>query len=180
MKEVWKDIKGYEGLYQVSNKGNVKSLNYHKEGYEKTLKPKKHNKGYLQIQLMGKENRTFTIHRLVAEAFLPNPNNYPCINHKDENKQNNSLDNLEWCDNSYNAKYSIKLHPERIKNRKYTSKKSKLNYKVNQFDNEGNLIKTWNNSRTIFLETGMSDWAISECCKGNRKSAYGFNWQYAN
>lgn len=174
--EIWKDIAGYEGYYKVSNLGRVKSLNYRNKGYEQILKPKKHNKGYLQIQLMGNGNKTFTIHRLVANAFLENPNNYPCVNHKDENKLNNHVDNLEWCDMKYNANYSISLHPNR--NAKRHGRLCER--KINQYDKQGKLIKTWENSRNIFLETGMSNWSISECCRGNRKTAYGFIWRYAN
>ena len=180
--EIWKDIKGFEGLYQISDLGNVKSLNYKRTKTEKILIPKKHNKGYLQVQLKNKDtNKTFTIHRLVAETFIPNPNNYPCVNHKDENKQNNNVGNLEWVTYKGNNDYSKLLHPERyrqkIENEKY---KRRLNNKVNQFDLKGNLIRVWDNSRTIFVETGMSDWSISECCRGNRKTAYGYIWQYAN
>lgn len=103
MKEVWKDIKGYEGLYQVSNLGNVKSLKFNKE---KILIPL-FDKNYLFIQLWknGKYKR-YKVHRLVAEAFIPNTNEYSCVNHKDENKQNNCVDNLEWCTNQYNIEYS--------------------------------------------------------------------------
>lgn len=184
MKEIWKDIEGYDGTFQVSNLGRVKTFNYQHRGIERVLKPKKHNKGYLQIQLQkGDKNKTFTIHRLVAKAFIPNPNNLELINHKDENKQNNCVDNLEWCDRSYNARYSMLRHPERISHRHYKSGRKvecRLNFKIHQFDMDGNFIREWENSRTIFKETGMSDWAISEVCRGNRHKAYGFIWRYAN
>lgn len=173
MEEIWKDIEGYGGTFQVSNLGRVKTLNYQHRGIERVLKPKKHNKGYLQIQLIkGDINKTFTIHRLVAEAFIPNPNNLPYVNHKDEDKTNNNADNLEWCDSKYNVRYSMNLHPERKLNR--------LDMQIDQFDSKGNFVMRWKNSRTIFLETGMSDWAISEVCRGNRHKAYGFIWRYAN
>lgn len=186
MEEVWKDIKGYEGFYMISNQGRVKSLNYMNKEYEQVLKPKKHNKGYLQVQLKKGGDKTFTIHRLVAQTFLPNPLNLPFVNHKDENRQNNCVENLEWCDCSYNTKYSLKLHPERCgsgtrKARSSTNNITKLSVlRVNQYDLNGNYIKTWDNARTIFRETKMSDWAISECCRDKRKSAYGYIWQYAN
>lgn len=178
MKEIWKDIQGYEGFYMVSNKGRVKSLNYKNSGHEQILKPKKHNFGYLQVQLNSVENKTFTIHRLVAQAFIPNPLNLPLVNHKDENKQNNCVENLEWCDNSYNVRYSLGLH---IRNGCGKRREGKLyQLKVNQYDLNGNYIKTWDNARSVFIETKMSDWCISECCRGNRKKAYGYTWQYAN
>lgn len=180
--EIWKDIEGYGGTFQVSNLGRVKTFNYRNSGKEKVLKPKKHNKGYLQVQLMkGEQNKMFTIHRLVAQAFLPNPQNLPCVNHKDEDKTNNNVENLEWCDRSYNVRYSMDLHPERIANRKNSPRYGKrMGLKVNQYNKNGELIKTWDNSRTIQNQTGMSDWSIAECCRGKRHTAYGYIWQYAD
>lgn len=106
MKEIWKDIEGYEGCYQVSNFGNVKSLNYMHTGKEQILKLKTKKSGYLQVNLCkdGKI-KTYTIHRLVAKAFVENPDNLPQVNHIDEDKTNNRFDNLEWCDQKYNNNY---------------------------------------------------------------------------
>ena len=107
MEEIWKDISGYEGLYQVSNFGNVKSLNWRRTGKPKNLYLKAHNRGYLQVELAKNGvKKSFMVHRLVAEAFIKNPNGFPVINHKDEDKANNSVENLEWCDNRYNKTYS--------------------------------------------------------------------------
>ena len=115
MKEIWKDIKGYEGRYQISNLGNVKSLSYTKETYqrgykqvmmykEKLLKP--NNETYKMVALSKNGTTTHKlVHRLVAEAFIPNPNSYSYVNHKDENKHNNCADNLEWCTAKYNTNY---------------------------------------------------------------------------
>lgn len=103
-REIWASIKGFEGLYEISNYGNVRSLKYGKIKY---LKPAKNNKGYYQVQLWKNGIlKNFKIHRLVANAFIENPNNYPQINHKDENKTNNKVENLEWCDNRYNKRFS--------------------------------------------------------------------------
>ena len=111
--EIWKDIPGYEGLYQVSNTGKVKSLNYMKTRKEKILKPRKEGKGYLKITLSKEgEKKDFKIHRLVASVFIPNPNNLPQINHIDECKTNNNVENLEWCDNRYNSNYGT--HTQRM------------------------------------------------------------------
>lgn len=103
MKEIWKDCKGYEGKYQVSNLGRVWSI-----GSQKYLKGSYDKDGYIQVYLTAKNGKTKIekIHRLVALAFLDNPNNYPQVNHKDKNKQNNCVDNLEWCDIKYNNTYS--------------------------------------------------------------------------
>lgn len=115
--EVWKDVKDYEGLYQVSNLGNVKSLeryahtsntryNKHRLLRERILKPGKNKDGYSVVVLRKDcKGKSYYIHRLVAEAFLPNPHNLPEINHKDENKENNHVDNLEWCTHIYNGNY---------------------------------------------------------------------------
>ena len=107
MKEIWKDIKGYEGKYQISNKGNIRSLNYRRTGKTKILQPGKDKDGYLLIGLRkdGKK-KTYKIHRLVAEAFLENPNKKPQINHIDGNKQNNHISNHEWTTNKENMAHS--------------------------------------------------------------------------
>ena len=104
--EEWKDIKGYEGIYQISNKGRVKTLGNNKTKKEK-IRDGKIDRGYKRISLCknGKEKK-YSIHRLVAEAFLPNPDNLPVVNHKDENKLNNNVENLEWCTQEYNVNYS--------------------------------------------------------------------------
>ena len=101
--EIWKDVVGYEGLYQVSNKGRVKSNNYHKTGEEQLLAITFTN--YYRCSLYKNKQHCQLVHRLVAEAFLPNPNHYPCVNHKDENPHNNCIENLEWCTAQYNCNY---------------------------------------------------------------------------
>lgn len=103
MTEIFKEVKGYEGLYEVSNLGNVRSL---RKGI--ILKPAK-NQNYKQVLLTkNKEHKIYLVHRLVAETFIPNPNNLPQINHKDENGNNNNVNNLEWCDSKYNNNYGTK------------------------------------------------------------------------
>lgn len=116
MKEIWKDIPGYEGLYQVSNLGRVKRLEYKRENNliktmstfkEHILKPAKQTSGYMYIVLC-KNNKTkgFRVHRLVAEAFISNPYNLPQVNHIDANKSNNNVNNLEWCSRSENMQHA--------------------------------------------------------------------------
>ena len=103
MKEIFKDIEEYEGLYQISNLGRVKSLKY---GKERILKPAKDKKGYLYVCLYKQgKMKIYRVHRLVAQAFIPNPNNLPQVNHKDEDKTNNASSNLEFCDAKYNNNY---------------------------------------------------------------------------
>lgn len=196
MEEIWKDIKGFEGKYQVSNLGNVKSLNYRGHGYEKNLTPKINNNGYAWY-LLSKENKTYPmlLHRLVAEAFIENLNKLPEVNHKDENPLNNNADNLEWCTRKYNATYSMDRHPERyiqckkvlrdencnkIINKKFKPRKSKhYNKKINQFELTGKFVRSWENQRQIYNETGFFPDSIRKCCEGKRKTAHGYKWEYA-
>ena len=135
-KEIWKDIKGFEGKYQVSNLGNVKSLPKYtySKGYpqlrkEKILKPAKTGKhrNYLAVGL--NDGKHYKVHRLVADAFIPNPNNYPQVNHKDENPLNNCVDNLEWCTNQYNTKYSARPFTDEHRRKLSEAKKGRKQIK---------------------------------------------------
>jgi hypothetical protein len=159
MKEVWKNIVGYEGLYEVSNLGNVKSLNYLRTGQEKLLNLGINN-GYLNVQLCKNgEAKTFLIHRLVAEAFIPNPLGLPQVNHINEIRSDNRAENLEWCSAQYNTEYS----------------QSK---QVEQYDLNGNYIATWKSVNEIQRQLGFYQGTISHCCRGEYKTAYGFIWRY--
>ena len=171
-KEIWKDIQGYEGLYQVSNLGNVKNKIQPYLKQEKIYKKFSNSNGYLFVGLRKDKKRKFKyIHRLVAEAFIPNPNNLLQINHKDENKQNNCVNNLEWCTNKYNQNYGT------IKERKKNSYKIKNNYLIAQYDKNMSLIKFHNSFREIERKLKYDHCAISRCCKNKQKTSYGYVWR---
>lgn len=165
--EIWKDIEGYEGLYQVSNLGRVKSKKYNKE---KMLKPYTNSGGYSVVGLR-KDGKTkfFRVHRLVAKAFIPNPDpeNKTQVNHKNEfDKKNNCVENLEWVTPSENTNYATGNKRRRVKQGK----------KVYQYTLDRRLVKIWNSTREC-EEGGFSKSAISEACRTG-KHYYGYRWSY--
>lgn len=171
MDEIWKDIKDYEGLYQVSNWGRIKSIRF---GKERIMKLCIDRYGYLYIVLYkNNKQKNFRIHRLVAEAFLQNPHNYPCINHKDENKQNNNVENLEWCSAKYNANYGTRN--ERISKNRDISKHSKP---VLQYTLDGQFVREWLSAKQAEIEGGFHQGNICMCCRGKRKYHHNFIWRY--
>ena len=187
MKEVWKDIKGYEGKYQISNQGRVKSLIFSNRQAtfkkERILK-QRDNTNYYQVSL-SKNNvvKQYLIHRLVAEAFIENPDNLPCVNHKDGNKKNNNINNLEWCNYSYNTKHSYNIGLQRVpkgENHWSYGKPSKKRKKIKQYDLKENLIKIWSYANEIEKELGINANNIRNCCRGNRPAAGGYIWRYVN
>ena len=164
--EVWKDILGYEGLYQVSDKGRVKSIGY---GKERILKPANNGRGYLLVGLCkNNEKKHFLVHRIVAQAFIPNPNNLPEVNHRDENKENNRVENLEFCDRKYNCNYGT-TKQRMIK---------KLSKTVLQYSKDGKFIREWKSTKDIERNLGYSHSFISACCRGKYKSGYEYIWKY--
>ena len=174
MEEVWKDIEGFEGLYQVSNLGNVKSLNYNHTKKEKKLCKRKDKSGYLYVNLCKQgKHKSFKIHRLVSKAFIENPNNYSFVNHKDENKQNNVVTNLEWCTHKYNCNYGTrnKRMCEKLINR---NDESKLVY---QYSKYGVLISVFNSTNEAKRQ-GFNQGHVASCCRGERKSHKGYIWSY--
>ena len=177
--ELWKDIVGYEGLYQVSNFGRIRSLDRiikrPKMGdfFKKSqIIKNKIYKGYFSVQLSKQGiTKNHKVHRLVAQAFIPNPNNYKEVNHKDENKENNCADNLEWCTHKYNMEYGTWVNRREKKiNRSYCSKK------ILQYDLEKKYIKTWDSISMAQRELNINH--ISSCCSGKRKTAGGYIWEY--
>lgn len=179
MEEVWKDIEGYCGEYQISNLGRVKSF---KSGHEKILKFKTNNKGYKWVALMSNGVQSnLLVHRLVAMHFLENTHGYRIINHIDENPSNNSVTNLEWCTYSDNVKKSTKFRNYYKTNKIVcTTKNSKYrdtNKKVKQILN-GDVIKIFDNSLQVKRVLGLDQSFILTCCRNKRKSAYGYQWQF--
>ena len=171
--EEWRDITGYEGKYQVSNLGRVKSLNYRRTGKDKVLKQLKNPQGYLAATLYrdGKSKK-FLIHRLVAQAFLPNLDELPEINHKDENKKNNCVDNLEWCTSKYNKNYGG--HTERrILTLKSNGKHCK---KVKCIETQ----QVFSSCREASLWCNVTPQSLYCALKGRNRTtrAGGYHWEY--
>ncbi len=198
MEEIWKDIKGYEGLYQISNLGRIRTVfrykhvyNYKVQGLvtipinQKILKIQKHC-GYAGINLRKNgTDKLMLVHRLVAEAFIPDKSTFKStpdedrssidlnllhINHKDENKLNNNVDNLEWCTIKYNNSYGT--HNTRVSN--------SLCKKINQYTADGDFIKTWNSIKVASETLKINAGNITKCCKGVRNKAGDYVWKYAD
>ena len=174
MQEIWKDINGYEGIYQVSNLGNVRGLDrINANGQRvrgKMLTPCLNKDGYLKVGLCKNGKRaTCTVHRLVALTFVPNKEKFPEINHKDEIKTNNCASNLEWCTNEYNLSYGTRLlrataHQHRVK--------------VIQKSANGELIKVWESTRAAD-KCGYNKSGIWACQNGKVSTYKGYRWEYA-
>lgn len=171
--EEWKPIPGYEGLYEISNYGRVRSYQLDSNG--KILSPGntgKDGSGYCFVNLYkdGKAKKHCTVHRLVAEAFIPNPSNFPQVNHMDECKKNNYFENLEWCSLAYNNSYGTR-----------TQRIAENNSKpVVQLDKKGNFISEFESLTEASKITDIVTSSISRCCnhKPGYKSAGGFIWSY--
>lgn len=175
--EIWRDIPNYEDLYQVSTLGNVKSLNYNRSGKERLLKPRKTKNGYLIVSLFkDKKAKIFLVHRIVCLAFLKNDNNLPCVNHKDENKQNNRVDNLEFCSVLYNNTYN-NAHIKRGEKRKGKPLYHKR-VPIIQCTLDGVFIRDWDSATTASKELNISQGHITHCCKGVRNQCGGYKWVY--
>lgn len=167
MKEIWRDIEGFGDCYQVSNRGIVKSLKF---GKERIMKAKK-DKGYLRVGLRkdGKQ-KFYMVHRLVALAFLPNPENLPEINHIDEDKTNNRVENLEWCSAKYNTNYGSR-----------TKKATESNTNHQNMSKKVLCVETgkiYPSAHQVERDLGFLNGNISAACNGKYKQAYGFHWRY--
>ena len=186
IKEVWKDIRGYEGLYQVSNLGRVKSLNYKRTGEERILKITKDRNGYYLVNLR-KNNKTkmFKVHYLVADNFIPNPYNKPEIDHINTNPSDNRVENLRWATREENCNNELtRTHnseSKKIKNNGIPWRRGKDNpysKKIVQLSLSGELIRVWDSIREAEREEGFDHRHICKCCKGKQKFHKEYKWMY--
>jgi hypothetical protein len=179
MEETWKDIEGFEGLYQVSNLGRVRSLdhmsvrNLNGKIYDcmvrgKVLSPSKDSSGYLHVRLWRNGNKTTLVHRLVAKAFIPNPDNLETVNHKDENITNNRADNLEYMSVTDNIRYGTGISRRRLTQRK----------PVEQLTMDGKHIAYFDGIIDASIATGAPRELIGKVCHGRKKSAGGYRWKF--
>lgn len=176
MTEIWRtavyDGKIYEGLYKVSNWGRIKNINYRNTGRERLITPSE-NKGYLRVQLWKNgKGKMCTVHRLVAETFIPNPDNLPQVNHIDENKINNRVENLEWKSPKDNCN-----HGTRNERMRKALTNGKLSKKVLQFTKSGELIREWESTRECG-RNGFNQSNVAACCRGDKPQYKGFIWKY--
>lgn len=195
--EKWKDIKGYEGLYQISSLGRIKCLEQHKKMYQykanrmvdmvkkERVMNLKSNQRYIIVNLSNNsESKAYLVHRLVAEAFIPNPENKPQVNHIDGNKHNNRVENLEWTTASENNKHAwdnkLKIATQKqIENCRNIGKYGKKrDRKVKQYSIDGTLIKEWNSFTEIYKTLNYCWGTIGKCCRHQQKTAYGYKWEY--
>ena len=184
-KEIWKDVVGYDGYYEVSNLGNVRSVDHEIMSSNGKLQFRKgkllngwvDHKGYYKVHLSkGSKKEQMFVHRLVALAFLPNPNNYPIINHKDENPLNNRVENLEWCTYSYNINYGTANERQSNSMIGKNINSPSLSKSVIQYTLDDEFVNEYLSSHEASRQTGICRTNISKCCRGGCKSAGGYKW----
>jgi len=174
--EIWKAIPGYEGLYEASTLGRIRSV----YRYQKVLKPMISNRGYERVDLFKEKHRKqHSVHRLVAITFLCNPFCKPEVNHIDENKRNNRLENLEWVTRNENESWGTK-HQRAAAHTDYKTRRKRTDYSttekpISQFSISGEYIRSWKSASECAREMGFSNVSnIRLCARGKRKTAYGF------
>lgn len=177
MKAKWRSVVGYEGLYEVSTDGRVRTVEHITNGHaimptELAIKIYKSQR-YARVRLYrdGK-SKDHMVHRLVAEAFIPNPDNKPQVNHIDGDRSNNRVENLEWCTASENQRHAYRAGLKDIENTITHTRK-----KVRQIDADGNVIKIWQSMSDAARGLGLQVSNISHCCKGKIGSTGGYKWE---
>lgn len=179
MNEIWRDIAGYEGRYQVSNKGNVKSLHYRGHYGEKIMKPVKHHSGYLIIQLGRKPRKIHLVHQLVAKAFIPPVEGKKLVNHIDGNKRNNCVENLEWVTYKENTEHAIRIGLQNPHNKpKRFGKGHYLSKPVLQYDLNGRFIKKWDCQSDV--TRAFDSGSFTYCIDKPNKTFKGYMWRSYN
>jgi len=173
-REIWLPVEGYEGIYEISDFGRVRSLNYKLTGETRILRLRKNKDGYLQVDLRkdGKK-KTFKVHRLVALAFVPNMFGLNEVNHINEDKTDNREENLMWCDSKENINWGTRNQRVREKNTNGKCSKPLL-----QFSKSGDFIQDWPSASEVERVLGFFQGGISMCCLGKTKSYKGFVWKY--
>ena len=189
--EIWKDIKGYECLYQISSEGRVRSLDrtiIRSNGKSQTFKGRvmklqEDNGGYVCVLLSNttkeKKRKMYHIHRLVAEAFIPNNDNKPCIDHINTIRTDNRVENLRWCTHKENNNNPL---TKEKKPKEFPQLRGKAHHNskpIIQYSKEGIFIKEWGSSLQIEREIGICNSSIRSCCKGKQHTAGGYKWKYA-
>ena len=182
MIEEWKDIEGFEGVYQISSMGRVRSLKF---GKERILKLNNSN-GYLYV-LLRKNGKpiNLSIHRLVATYFIPNPENKPEVNHKNCKRGDNRVENLEWCTRKENVNNPLTLKKRSGENHPKPTLGKRGVFAINtkpivQLTKKGEIIHWWNSITVASERTGIYQSSISLCCTGKYKSANGYKFMYAD
>ena len=175
MNEIWLPVKDYEGLYEVSNLGNVRSLKRKTtSGKMLITSPDRKRNGYLKLTLSKNDvQKNVLVHRLVACAFIPNPKQLKEVNHKDGNKMNNCVDNLEWVTREENTSHAIKTGL-----RKPIFNNPLRSFPVNQYSIDGALVNSYPSMREAERQTGVRHKGISDCSIGKRESAGGYKWRF--
>ena len=178
MNEIWKPVKDYEGLYEISSLGRVKNLNYRGTGKEKILKNTEDRKGYSTISLRKNGKRKLLkVHRLVAEAFIPNPESKPCVDHINTIRNDNRVENLRWVTNKENNNNPLTKKKMRETKKGENNPKNKPVVQIDPNTNE--VVNTYCSAREASRQTGVNHGNISQCCNDKRKTTGGFIWKFA-